>query len=110
MTGTLDRHDHIPLMYDDAYGIAGPFSSTEELAEFGECWQRENGDRPTWRSIYLRDPYAPPRVIPPLSAQQTEQRAFDYVILMHDGYYEIAGPFGVNPPRNGLPNNSHVSW
>lgn len=55
----------IICMYDDRYEIAGPFASVDALRAYGERWQADNGDRPTWQSVRLADPGAAPRVITP---------------------------------------------
>lgn len=59
------KHNCIICMYDDRYEIAGPFQSDGDLVAYGQRWQDENDDRPTWQSIFLADPGASPRVIAP---------------------------------------------
>lgn len=58
-------HNYIICMYNDRYEIAGPFATTNEFCNWGDRWQVRNGDRPTWQSIHLDDPNAPPVVITP---------------------------------------------
>lgn len=54
----------IICMYDDRYEIVGPFDSVDEIVAYGERWQKENGDRPTWQALYLAEPDAmPTRVV-----------------------------------------------
>lgn len=54
------------LMYDDHYEIAGPFKTRDDMITYGQRWQFENGDRPTWQSIFLADPGRAPRLIAPM--------------------------------------------
>lgn len=55
----MKTHNYIICMYDDHLKIVGPFKSTLHLNRWGERWQAANGDRPTWQSIYLRNPHNP---------------------------------------------------
>lgn len=55
----------IICMHDDRYEIAGPFPDIDALQAYGEKWQAENGDRPTWQGIYLAEPGAMPKVVAP---------------------------------------------
>jgi hypothetical protein len=55
----------IICIYDDHYEVVGPFPDRASLVAFGEKWQEDNGDRPTWQSIYLANPYELPRIITP---------------------------------------------
>lgn len=55
----------IILMYDDRYEIMGPFKTHDDLVANGQRWQAENGDRPTWQSIFLADPGGTPHLIAP---------------------------------------------
>lgn len=59
------KHNCIICIYDDRYEIVGPFASDKALFAYGHWWQAENGDRPTWQSIYLADPRAEHTVIQP---------------------------------------------
>ena len=61
----MKEHNYIICMYDDHYEIVGPFVSQFSLSEWGDTWQEQNDDRPTWQSIYLDNPRALPVLISP---------------------------------------------
>ena len=59
------QQKYIICLYDDRYEVVGPFDSIDALQAYGEKWQAENEDRPTWQSLRLDDPHAIPVVIAP---------------------------------------------
>jgi hypothetical protein len=71
------KHNYIICIYDDHYELRGPFRSQRTLEAAGEKWQRENGDRPTWQSVYLADPTIRPTIISPSGKRHEQRRLID---------------------------------
>lgn len=80
----------IIAIQNESYIVAGPFPDFSSLVEWGQKWQRENGDDPRWQSLYLDDPHAKPVVIkadgsPPSSKPDSQTSVpFEVTVLTRD--------------------------